>query len=83
MSSTNIQTQDKEIVKVNIVNNVDMRIVNLTLGKSVDVNAVLKSNNSLVDVKNFHIEGAEYDAWGNNDNYLENLILSKCDLTRK
>lgn len=30
-----------------------------------------------LDVKVFHIEGAEYKAWGNDDNYIKNLVFSK------
>lgn len=29
------------------------------------------------------IEGAEYDAWGSDDNYIYDLILSKAGLQRK
>lgn len=80
---SNVQVNDKEVIKTNVVNNVDIRVMNLDLGKSVDVNAVLKQTDQLVDVKNFHITGQEYDDWGQDDQYLENLILSKLGLTRK
>jgi hypothetical protein len=33
--------------------------------------------------KNFIIEGEEYNAWDNDDNYLKNLIASKLDLEIK
>jgi hypothetical protein len=80
---SNIQVNDKEVIKTNIVNNVDIRVINLDLGKSVDVNAVLKQTDQLVDVKNFHITGQEYDDWGQDDDYIENLILNKLGLIRK
>jgi len=83
MSSTNVPVVDKQIVKTYDVNNVDIRIVNLNLGRSVDVNAVMKNNGQFVEVKNFHIEGQEYDNWGASDTYLEDLVLSKLDLHRK
>ena len=83
MDATQIQVNDKEEVKVFIINNVEMRIINLSLGKYVDVNAVLKQNNNFISSQNFRIQGEEYDNWGNDDQYLENLILQKLDLTRK
>lgn len=30
-----------------------------------------------LDVRVFHIEGAEYKAWGNDDNYIKNIVFSK------
>ena len=83
MDATQIQVNDKEEVKVFIINNVEMRIINLSLGKYVDVNAVLKQNNNFISSQNFRIQGEEYDNWGSDDQYLENLILQKLDLTRK
>jgi hypothetical protein len=80
---SNIPVNDKEIVKINIVNNVDIRVMNLDLGKSVDVNAVMRQGEQLIDVKNFHITGQEYDDWGQDDQYIENLVLTKLGLTRK
>jgi hypothetical protein len=83
MDATQIQVNDKEEVKVFIINNVEMRIINLSLGKYVDVNAVLKQNNNFISSQNFRIQGEEYDNWGNDDQYIEKLILQKLDLTRK
>jgi len=80
---SNVPVNDKEIVKTNIVNNVDIRVMNLDLGKSVDVNAVMRQGDQLIDVKNFHITGQEYDDWGQDDQYIENLVLTKLGLTRK
>jgi hypothetical protein len=80
---SNVPVNDKEIVKTNIVNNVDIRVMNLDLGKSVDVNAVMRQGDQLIDVKNFHISGQEYDDWGQDDQYIENLVLTKLGLTRK
>lgn len=30
-----------------------------------------------LDVRVFHIEGSEYKAWGNDDNYIKNIVFSK------
>ncbi len=83
MDATQIQVNDKEEIKVFIINNVEMRVINLSLGKYVDVNAILKQDSNFVSSQNFRIQGEEYDNWGNDDEYLENLILQKLGLTRK
>lgn len=83
MDATQIQVDNKEEIKVFIINNVEMRVINLSLGKYVDVNAILKQDSNFVSSQNFRIQGEEYDNWGNDDTYLENLILQKLGLTRK
>jgi hypothetical protein len=83
MDATQIQVDNKEEIKVFIINNVEMRVINLSLGKYVDVNAILKQDSSFISSQNFRIQGEEYDNWGNDDVYLENLILEKLGLTRK
>jgi hypothetical protein len=80
---SNIQVNDKDFIRTNIINNVDIRILNLNLGESVDVSVVLKDSNNFIDVKNFHITGQEYDDWGQSDQYIEDLVLSKLGLVRK
>ncbi len=83
MSGTTIDVVDKEYVTVDIVNKVEIRIINLQLGKFVDVSAVVKQFDKYVKNFMFHIEGEEYDNWGNDDEYLENLILQKLGLVKK
>jgi hypothetical protein len=83
MDATQIQVNNKEEIKVFIINNVEMRVINLSLGKYVDVNAILKQDSTFISSQNFRIQGEEYDNWGNDDQYLENLILEKLGLTRK
>jgi len=83
MDVTQIQVNNKEEIKVFIINNVEMRVINLSLGKYVDVNAILKQDSNFINSQNFRIQGEEYDNWGNSDTYLENLILEKLGLTRK
>lgn len=83
MSTTVISVNDKEQVTVQIINNVEIRVINLSLGNFVDVAATVKNDNNYIANHTFHITGEEYEAWGNNDNYLENLVLQKLDLTRR
>jgi len=83
MDKTNIVVDDKEEIKVFIINNIDMRVTGLNLGSSVSVNVILKNNDNFINSVNFDISGQEYEDWGSDDTYLENLILQKLGLTRK
>jgi hypothetical protein len=83
MDTTKIEVQDKEEVKTFTINNVEIRILNLSLNKFVDLNVTLKQNNDFVNSVYMRIEGEEYTAWGNDDDYLENLVLNKLGLNRK
>ena len=79
-SATNVPIQDKEEVTVMIINNVDLQIINLDLTKYVDVMVIFKHDLKFLKSQTVRIEGAEYDAWGNNDEYLINLVLQKLGL---
>jgi hypothetical protein len=81
-SATNVPIQDKEEVTVMIINNVDLQIINLDLTKYVDVMVIFKHDLKFLKSQTVRIEGAEYDAWGNNDEYLINLVLQKLGLHR-
>ena len=83
MSVVRIQTNDKEDVKISIINNVDIRITGLDLGKSVNVNVIMKHDEQFIKSADLTIAGEDYEQWGSDDAYLENLILQKLDLSRK
>lgn len=83
MSVVRIQTEDKEDVKISIINNVDLRITGLELGKSVNVNVIMKHDEEFIKSADLTISGEEYDAWGSDDSYLENLVLYKLGLNKR
>jgi len=83
MSVVRIQTNDKEDVKITIINNVDIRITGLDLGKSVNVNAIMKHDEQFIKSADISIAGEEYEQWGSDDAYLENIVLQKLGLSRK
>jgi hypothetical protein len=83
MSSTNIVVENKDIIKTYTANNVDIRVINFNLGKSVTVNAVTKQGDNIIDIQTYDIIGQEYYDWGQDDSYLENLVLSKLGLVKK
>ena len=42
----------------------------------------LNADGNIVDNKYVKIEGEEYNAWGDDDNYITNLVLTKLGLTK-
>lgn len=73
-------------VEPKIINNtiVGMQInfLSLILDVNVIVNVLLyNSDNIVIQNQVITIEGEEYDLWGNDDDYLINLIASKLGLT--
>lgn len=81
-STTHVLVKDKEEITVMIINNVDIQIINLDLMKYVDVMVIFKHDNTFLKSQTVRIEGEEYYAWGNNDEYLINIVLQKCGLQR-
>ncbi len=81
MSDINVNVQDSPYVITNTINKVQIRVMNVELFTSVSVAASLFHNDSLIDNKFFKIEGEEYSNWGNSDQYIINLVLTKLGLT--
>ena len=83
MDNTIIEVQDKEEIKTFTINNVEIRILSLSLGNYVDLNVTLKQGQEYIRSEYMRIQGEEYSAWCNDDDYLENLVLTKMGLVRK
>jgi hypothetical protein len=58
--------------------------VRITIGIYPEQNMAQASiqYDGLNEISNIAIEGAEYDAWGTDDNYIYDLILSKLGLEK-
>jgi|688.fasta_scaffold1369516_1 hypothetical protein len=59
-------------------------VVNISIvvdNNSAKASVILHSKN-IMESHNVVIEGAEYDAWGSDDNYIYDLILSKLGFER-
>jgi hypothetical protein len=83
MSVHKIQVDDKEDIKISIINNVDIRITGLDLGSSVNINVIMKNDENFIKSADITIAGEEYAAWGDDDSYLENLVLYKLGLNKR
>ena len=63
------------------ITNVQIRVINVVLFKSVNLNVTLMAGNDFVDVKTFLLEGADYTNWANDDTYIVNYGLTQLGLT--
>ena len=76
-----IQVEEKEIPFYYLVKSFDIIIIGLELNKYVNVLAKYYDvNDVFLFEKHYFIEGQGYLDWGNNDEYLINLIASKLEL---
>lgn len=66
-----------------VVTKIDMEVMELVLDSHVImVVHYLNAAGNLLDNKFVKIEGDEYNAWGDDDNYIINLVLTKLGLTK-
>lgn len=79
-----IEVVEKEVSLPYLVDSFSMVVYINKLGFSAVVVAITydKDRKQLYE-KQFVIEGAEYDAWGTDDNYIKELIASKLGLEIK
>ena len=66
-----------------IVSKINIEIMEMVLNSHVTVVVqFLNATGNLLDNKIVKIEGDEYNAWGDDDNYITNLVLTKLGLTK-
>ena len=82
--SNSVEVVEKEISLPYLVSSFDMNIIITELGSAccVIVNTYDKKGVRLYE-KQIVIEGDEYQAWGNDDNYLRLIVASKLGLVIK
>jgi fibrillarin-like rRNA methylase len=70
-----------------IINHIVIQVVQLELYKYVNLRVLLlytKDNNTTyIDERTIKIEGDEYNAWADDDSYLETLVLQKLGFNKK
>jgi hypothetical protein len=81
-----------EKISVNIVDvtldapvatSIELDIMEVVLNSHVTVVVrFLNSTGNLIKNEIIRIEGAEYAAWGSDDNYIINLVISKLNLSQ-
>ena len=79
---SNIRVDPKPYVITKIIASVQISIINIDFGSSATFNVILFDEGGGVIVCNqVTLAGADYDAWGNNDQYVVNYILNLYGLT--
>lgn len=67
-----------------VVTKVEMEVIEMVLDSHVSIVVhYLNANGNLLDNKFVKIEGDEYNAWGDDDSYITNLVLTKLGLTQQ
>jgi len=84
MNQTNVTVIPSPYVRPSIdITNVQIRVMNLVLFKSVTINVVLMgNNNTFIDSKNYVLEGTDYTSWMNDDTYIVDYTLTQLGLTQ-
>ena len=66
-----------------VVSKIEMEVVEMVLDSHVTMIVhYLNANGNSLDNKIVKIEGEEYNAWGDDDNYIINLVLTKLGLAK-
>lgn len=78
-----VETELKALVITKYIKKINIVKVEVNLNNSAEVTVILLSaTEDNLDILNITIEGQEYNDWGLDDTYLENLILTRLGLTR-
>jgi len=83
MNNIKVNINDYNFVKTSVINNIQINILKIELFKGMTISVNLFSNSKIVDTQIMNITGTEYTNWGNDDNYIINLVLTKLNLTKK
>lgn len=77
-----IIVQDKTVTTTQIVKSVEIESGEVKLNQSASfVVKQLDADGRLIAIDRVIIEGNDYTAWGNDDNYVVDFILNKLGLT--
>jgi predicted transcriptional regulator len=73
-----INIENKEFITTQTISKVDILEGTIQLNKSVRFAVrLMDSDDNVILSQNITIFGEEYENWGSDDNYIENLILTK------
>lgn len=82
MNSFDVPIQKAPLTKINQITNIKIRVVSLKLFTNVTLSVLfMNDENNIVDNKIIILEGLDYTNWGNDDNYIKNIVLSKLGYT--
>ena len=82
-NNSSVDVQPSPFVTSATISNIEIRVMNVNLFTSVNVNVVLfDANKNYIDSKTYLLEGTDYTNWGNDDIYIQNYVLAKLGLTK-
>ena len=79
----NVNINDYELVRTNTINNIKIHVNQIVLFNSISICVRLFHDNTLIENKMLEISGTDYTNWGNDDNYIVNIVLTKLGLSKK
>ena len=82
-NNINVNIKDYELVKINIINNIQIYVNQLVLFNSISICVRLFHDNILIENQMLDISGTDYTNWGNDDNYIVDFVLTNLGLSRK
>ena len=62
------------------INKIDIEVVELILHKNATISIRCYNNNKFIKHFNYTLTETEYNLWGTNDNYIENLAKAKLSI---
>lgn len=84
MNNTNVNVEQTVLQRNYTIDSVSIRVIDYQLNSSVTVQVYINDiSNNVIDIQTIKIEGEEYDNWGSDDSYLENLVLQKLGYERR
>ena len=81
MNELNVEVDKFTLTKSSDIDNINIRVINLELFKSVSVSVMLMSGKTFIENRNFTLSGDDYKNWANDDNYLYTYVASKLGYT--
>lgn len=80
---TQVDIQTKEITTTNQVVKIEIDDIQVTLDDSAKVVVrLLNDSDNLVNIEIVDVTGDEYNAWGTDDSYIIDLVLTKLGMTK-
>lgn len=78
-----VNIENKDLITTKTISKVDILDGNIQLNRFVSFPVrLMDSDDNVISVESVLISGEEYNNWGSDDNYIENLILTKLGLQK-
>ena len=81
MNERNVEVDKFTLTKSSDIDNINIRVINLELFKSVSVSVMLMSGKTFIENRNFTLSGDDYKNWGNNDKYSTEYVINALKLS--